>query len=789
MPKINNFYNGEIYRSITVNAFNPNLKKLYNQVSLIQAETKQRYRNNQAGIDIAISPTNYLELLQKGENLVYDQQAPLIDLEIAIKVNTAKMPVEVLAKLVKTNTQAEVDNGRSTGKNARCLVEMFTTRKEYQQKINLKAQGQIDFAKFKCEAQSCGRTNAHRTTLYAVIDKKSNKIKYYGSSCINKVDGYGTVEYLQHLVDTLNKFVDTLDKVKNKFADGIKVNEILTNTVNAYTQNKNSKFYYQNSFYSSEEISDIAKTNQTLKDKVKNNLPPIMIKNLKNGKQTGLRIVNSSFMRLVTSKAQKTIKNIDVDSFIQYLKRSRAIGSARSNGKTLIQALEADGKARAITATSMRNLFLTNLKNYHLEMIFKSIEEISDEKMKRFFTDNLKRSGIELVDFEVSKDDIDLIINCGRTLIQEIVAIKRKKAKSIQTKDIIEKEIIKHKICLQLENCIKKGENDYQYDLKLTEGYYSQRENSISQKMILNNKIIELTKNNFEGKKVELSDSDYSILQIVLDDKAIENKIQEYLDWFDNLVSFIRNDYQNAQESQNATAVKSLITDCQKVFNDLPLVTDKKVFFASAKNLCDKNNIEMITAKYKDIINNSVSGDTGLISNVDSYYLSGIIKEIKISISEDFLNSQFPVFNDDINNEDLQIAYEKMLKTVVRKKKGIPLVFEIFSKRIKTNIEKKRVFNSYLGYFDVFEQLQLIDKETNKIVGTMRADDVSEFKEYQDNIQKSIINALVKAFKREFTFENYLKYKSMDDEEKVESFLKDLSEKQQYLGNVRMNRR
>lgn len=775
MAKINNFYNGEIYRSLTVNAFNPNIKKIYNQILLIQEENKQYFNNQQAGIEIEIVPNSYEKLISEGEKMIYEQQAPLIDLQINVKINTSKMPTEVLAKLIKTNTQNEVDRGESTGKYSRCLVEMYTTRKEYQQKIKLKSQSKINFAKFKCEAKSCGRTNSHRTTLYAVIDKASHQIKYYGSSCINKVDGVGTVENLQHLVDTVNKFIEGLDKSKNKFLDGIKVLDILKTAVDSYTKNKNSKFYYQNIFYGTKEVLEITKHNGEIKDKFKNGLSPIFLKHLDNPLE--IKVIEFTFVSLIKHFAKLEVDRINLDNFIKYLNRSRAIGSVRSNAKTLIQALKAEGKARAISATSMRKLFLINLKNYHLEMVLNDIKNMSDNELNNLVYQKMSNAGINLVDFNLEKENIDFVVNIIQSILQKTFDEYKQSLTIAKIHQKLQKQLNVRKLYLYLKSPEKIEDNNFRYTMELSTKYY-EKDNFVN-KIHLNEENINLSKSDLQNKYFELSIKDYSIDNIFIDFKKVDDKIKEYHESFKNIYSILYLNFETAKKTQNRTDVNKLINSIVNTFENLPIENDS--ISLKIEDLKDKNKIKQISNNYLEKVN---QGKFKLFNNIFE-----IIKEVEINISKAFLNKTLPIFNENINNKDLQNDYQKILKTVTRKKKGIPDIWGIFAPRIKTNIEKKRVFNSYLGYFDNFEQLQLIDKDTNNIVGTMKADDISEFKEYQDNIQKTIINSLIKTFKQEFTFEEYIKYKDLTPEKMINQFLENLSNKKQYLGNLRLNRR
>lgn len=779
MPKnkVNNYYQGNYHQSFMVNAFNPNVQKMYNAIERIQMESKQNIAHKQAGINIEIQPSCYSAMVEQGENLMFKQQAPLVTLTININVDTSKMPVEVLAKLTKVNTQAEVDKGNATNRNSNCLIEMYSTRQDYYKKIALKAQSRIDFANFKCEAKSCGRTNAHRTTLYAVIDKRSGDIKYYGSSCVNKVDGSGTIEYLQKLVNDINRFIENIiEPLKRKAKDGLDVEEILKNAIYSY-QNENSKFYFGNCFFSKQEMLELALKDDDFKAILKNNLSEKLIA-LTQRDDKAKRILKIALESGLFELAKRCAlrQKINVEDFTKWMQRSRAVGTSRSNGKALVNTLNADGKARAITATAMRNLFLLNLMNYTFDMTMQGIKE-NPQSIIKIVDYHLENNGILFIDDCLSEEGFNSRLqDCRKMFNAYLDNIKeewQEESKKVPSE------------CLLMVTSTKQDDSTSEFDLSLKPVIVHRTDEEVQIKLVPqqqkrtiysfdNDKMM-----SFNRKKL-VRNQDMQVVKTVLNEEWLNRYLEELKEKYDGEEKICLEKIAEYQKTSLAVKLNEVVHS----FSSL-------IFISNSYN----NTIFSLSFNQQTLIDDNIwkkfvaeKLDRGL--KHEYFNMASLIKECEVTLSDDFIKQLPSEVADDVSVEDLTKECQKFVRAVTRKSKGNTLLFDVWRKRLTYKIEKGREFNSYMGYYNYFAELQIIDKKTDNKIAFMRADDKNEFQEFKVNIVKTMINSLNKYFKNKFTVSEYQRYLVKDDEvATLNNFFDNQAETENYLGRLRLNRR
>lgn len=400
---VNNYFSGNYERTFEVNPYNPYLERIYNQINVLKEENKSNLSNGNFGIKIQVSPKSYEELLSKANELTLkslkEHRIFSLPFSIKVEIDTSKMPVEVLAQIIKTNSRKAQSLGNAIDKKSNSVILMYTTREDYRKKIELKAQSKIDFTKFKCEAKGCGKTNSHRTTLFAVADKTNGDIKYYGSSCVKKADGNGIIEYLDATIKKINSLATIVERMVKKPKDGLLISEILDECINRFL-NSSSKFYFQNQI-NQENLTTMIMSDKFQKDFV---LPKI-----KNSQDTIKYWIASGYdvkaPNAFTKKVSKSIANYllkleipaiienlskgNYQDFIKYLNRSRAIGSDRSNAKALLNNQKQDDLARGMTKNQMKEIINNALVQYAIYSASHNLFDTDDFKkcLSNYFLD------------------------------------------------------------------------------------------------------------------------------------------------------------------------------------------------------------------------------------------------------------------------------------------------------------------------------------------------------------------------------------------------------------------
>lgn len=375
---VNNYFSGNYERTFEINPYNPYLERIYNQINVLKEENKSNLSKGKFGVKVQVSPSSYEELLDKANELTLkalkEHQMFSLPFSIKVEIDTSKMPVEVLAQIIKTNSRKAQSLGNSVDKQANSVILMYTTRESYRKKIELKAQSKIDFATFKCEAKGCGKTNSHRTTLYAVIDKANGDIKYYGSSCVKKADGEGIIEYLDSTIKKINSLAMVVERVAKKPKDGLVVSEILDECINRFLS-QSSKFYFQNQI-NQDNLMTMILSDKFQKDfvlpKIKESQDTIKywIANdydVKAPNAFTKKVSKSIANYLIKQEIPEVIKGLskgDYQDFMKYLNRSRAIGSNRSNAKALLNNSKQDDLARGMTKSQMKEIINNALVQY-----------------------------------------------------------------------------------------------------------------------------------------------------------------------------------------------------------------------------------------------------------------------------------------------------------------------------------------------------------------------------------------------------------------------------------------
>lgn len=422
---INNYFFGSYERTFEVNPYNPYLERIYNQVSVLKEENKSNLSNGKLGIKIQISPSSYERLLNKANELTLkslnEHQTFSIPFSIKVDIDTSKMPVEVLAQIIKTNSRKAQSLGNTVDKQSNSVILMYTTREAYRKKIELKAQSKIDFAKFKCEAKGCGKTNSHRTTLFAVIDKANGDIKYYGSSCVKKADGNGIIEYLDATIKKINSLAMIVERMAKKPKDGLVISEILDECINRFL-NPSSKFYFQN------QINQKNLITMVMSDKFQKNfiLPGLKnkkdtinywlakgydVKNPNNFTKEVSRTVTNYLINEEITKVTKGLKN-NYQEFLKYINRSRAIGSNRSNAKALLSNQKQDNLARGMTKSQMKEIINNALVQY-------VIYQASTQMLNEDFDDCLFNYLLDEDKLKCIKNNLKIEINNIQTELEE----------------------------------------------------------------------------------------------------------------------------------------------------------------------------------------------------------------------------------------------------------------------------------------------------------------------------------------------------------------------------------